>query len=46
MVFCRASRLSGANVAIALLIYGRLVGGMLDTARVNVKGEDDGTTEG
>ena len=24
-------RLSGANVIIAVLIYGRLVGGMLDT---------------
>ena len=30
-------RLSGANVIIAVLIYGRLVGGMLDTVGVNVK---------
>ena len=29
--------LSGANVIIAVWIYGRLVGGMLDTVGVNVK---------
>ena len=30
-------RLSGANLIIAVLIYARLVGGVLDTAGVNVK---------